>query len=184
MERYSDWFQNCFHQINGPATTHEYQGYHMDLKDHLTPAFCLICEVIHKGRQANASATEKLNYWSHHKGQYSRGTFETKGQDLPLVQFPLPFKSKEFLDTGIHGDMEEGIFEIQPRTHGAMLEPFPNSSDIFHFEVNVTNELIEFLQIQDSFPFVRTLFYLGTAKYQAHLPDGSFIEKVSNINIE
>ena len=79
MEGYSGWFQNCFHPINGPATTHEYQGYHMDLKDCLSPAFRLICKIVHKGRQANASAMEKLNNWHHHKGQYSRGTFETKG---------------------------------------------------------------------------------------------------------
>ena len=51
----------------------------MDLEDHLTPASCLICKVIHEGRQADASAVEKLNDWSHHKGQYSRGTFKTKG---------------------------------------------------------------------------------------------------------
>ena len=79
MKGYSSWLQNSFYPINGPTTTHEYQGYHMDLKDHLTPAFHLICEVVHKGCQANVSAVEKLNDWSHHKGQYSRGKFETKG---------------------------------------------------------------------------------------------------------
>ena len=51
--------------------------------------------------------------------------------------------------------MEEGISKIQPRTHGAILEPFPESSDILHFEVNVMNELVEFLQIQHRSPFVR-----------------------------
>ena len=78
MKGYSGWFQNCFDLINGLATTHEYQGYHMDLKDHLTPAFRLICKIVHKGCQADASATEKLNNWSHHKGQYFWVTFETK----------------------------------------------------------------------------------------------------------
>ena len=77
MNGYSSWLQNSFYPINGPTTTHEYQGYHMDLKDHLTPAFRLICKIVHKGHQANASATEKLNNWGHHKGQYSQGTFET-----------------------------------------------------------------------------------------------------------
>ena len=51
----------------------------MDMKDRLTHAPCLICKIVHEGRQADASAAEKLNYWSHHKGQYSRGTFETEG---------------------------------------------------------------------------------------------------------
>ena len=51
----------------------------MDLKDNLTPALCLICKIIHEGRQADASAAEKLDNWSHHEGQYSLETFETKG---------------------------------------------------------------------------------------------------------
>ena len=79
MERYFSWLQYCFHPINGPATTHEYQGYHMNPKDHLTPARCLICKIVHEGHQADASATEKLDNWSYLKGQYSRGTFETEG---------------------------------------------------------------------------------------------------------
>ena len=51
----------------------------MDLEDCLTPALGLIGEIVHEGRQADASAMEKLNDWSHHKGQYSRGTFNTEG---------------------------------------------------------------------------------------------------------
>ena len=51
----------------------------MDLKDRLTPAFRLICKIIHEGRKADASAMEKLNDWSYYKGQYSRGTFEIEG---------------------------------------------------------------------------------------------------------
>ena len=78
MEGYSSWLQNSFYPINEPTTTHEYQGYDMDMKDHHTSAFCFICEVVHKGLKANASATEKLNDWIHHQGQYYRGTFETK----------------------------------------------------------------------------------------------------------
>ena len=130
----------------------------MDMKDHLTPALCLICKIIHEGCQTDASATEKLDNSLHHEGQYSRRTFETKREHLPFIQFPFPFKSKEFLDLGTHGDMEEGIFQIQPRTHGASLEPFPDRSDILHFEVYMTNKLVEYLQIQDRSPFVRTPF--------------------------
>ena len=83
---------------------------------------------------------------------------------MPLLQFPLPFKSKEFLDPGTHGDMEEGILEIQPRTHGAFLEPIPDSFDVFHFEIMVTNKLIEFFQIQDGSSFVRGPFRFGYSK--------------------
>ena len=83
MEGYSGWLQNCFHPINGPATTHEYQGYHMDLKDHLTRASYLICKVVHEGRQADASAVEKFDNRTHHVGQYSSRKFETEG-DLPF----------------------------------------------------------------------------------------------------
>ena len=79
MEWYLGWFQNCFHPINGPTTCHEYQGYHMNLEDCLTPAYCLICEIVHIGRQAYATAAEKFNDRSHHHGQYSRGILETKG---------------------------------------------------------------------------------------------------------
>ncbi len=124
----------------------------------LTPASSLNCEVVHIGHQADASAVEKLDNRLHHEGQYSWRTFETKREHLPFIQFPLPFKSKESLDLGIHGDMEEGIFKIQPRTHGASLEPFPDHSDILDLEVYVTNELVESLQIQDRSPFVRTPF--------------------------
>merc|ERR1712101_54596 len=115
---------------------------------HLTPAYSLDCGVVHIGRQADASAVEKPDNRLHHEGQYSWRTFETKREHLPFIQFPLPSKSKEFLDLGIHGDMEEGIFKIQPRTHGALLEPFPDRSDFLHFEVYVTNKLVESLQIQ------------------------------------
>ena len=69
----------------------------------------------------------------------------TKREHLLFIEFSFPFKLKEFLDTGIHGDMEEGILEIQPRKHAVFLEPFPDSSDVLHFEVNVTNELVEFI---------------------------------------
>ena len=125
----------------------------------LTPPSSLVCEVIHIGRQADASATVKPDNRLHHEGQYLWRTFETKREHLPFIQFPLLFKSKESLDLGIHGDMEEGIFKIQPRTHGAMLEPFPDSSDIIHLKVNFANELIEFFfQIQDRSPFVRSSF--------------------------
>ena len=79
MKQYPSGVHVSFHPVYGPTTTHEYQGYHMDLKDRLTPAFHLICKIVHEGLQADASATEKLNDWSHHKGQYLRGTFETKG---------------------------------------------------------------------------------------------------------
>ena len=130
----------------------------------LTPALSLISEVIHIGRQAYASAMEKPDNWLHHEGQYSWRTFKTKWEHLPFIQFPFPFKSKEFLDTGIYGDIEEGIPNIQPRTHGAFLEPFPDRFNVLHFEVNVTNKLIEFLQIQDRSQFVRTPFQLRYSK--------------------
>ena len=77
---------------------------------------------------------------------------------MSFIQFPLLFKLKESLDLGIHGDMEEGIFKIQPLIPDTMLEPIPDSSDVLHFEVNMTNELVEFLQIQDRSPLVRTPF--------------------------
>ena len=60
--------------------------------------------------------------------------------------------------------MEEGILKIQSRTHGAILEPIPDSSNILHLEVDVTNELIESLQIQDGSPFVRSPFRFGYSK--------------------
>ena len=75
MEGYSSWFQNCFHPINGPAIGHENQGYHMNLKDCLTLAYCLICEIVHVGRQAYATSMEKFDYKRHHHGQYFMRTF-------------------------------------------------------------------------------------------------------------
>ena len=75
---------------------------------------------------------------------------------MPSIQFPLLFKSKESLDLGIHGDMEEGIFKIQPLIHDTILEPIPDSSDILHFEAYITGEIVEFLLTQDRSPLVRT----------------------------
>jgi len=45
--------------------------------------------------------------------------------------------------------MEEGILEIQPHTHGVLLEPFPDCFKFFHMEIYMTNILIELSQIQD-----------------------------------
>ena len=63
---------------------------------------------------------------------------------------------KEFINPNIYGDMVEGILEIQPYTHGALLEPFPDLFNVFHAEIYVTNIFIELFQIQDWPPFVRT----------------------------
>ena len=57
---------------------------------------------------------------------------------------------------GSHGDMEEGILEIQPRTHGALLEPFPDCFKFFHPEIYVSDVFIELFQVQDWSPFVRS----------------------------
>ena len=54
--------------------------------------------------------------------------------------------------------MEEGILKIQPHKQGALLEPLPDRSNVFHLEVDVMNKLIESLKIQDGSPFVRSPF--------------------------
>ena len=78
MDGCLSWFQDGLCPIDRPTTTHEHQGYHMDLKDRLAPAASLTRKIVHKGRQTDASAAEKLHDGIHHAGQYSRGTFETK----------------------------------------------------------------------------------------------------------
>ena len=98
----------------------------MCMEYHLTLASRLNCEVGHVGHQADGSPVEKLDNRLHHEGQYLQRTFETKREHLLFIQFPFLFKLKE---------------------HGASLEPFPDHSDILHFEVSVTNELFESLQI-------------------------------------
>ena len=149
MKRYSGQFYNCLHPIYQPPLAHEYQGYHMDLEYHLTPVSCLLCNVVHEGRQADATAMEKSSNESHHICQYSWRTFKTKLRDLSFKQFPSPCKPKEFLDPGTHGDMEEGILEIQPHSHSALLKPLPDSFNFFHAEIYVTNIFIELFQIED-----------------------------------
>ena len=52
--------------------------------------------------------------------------------------------------------MVEGILEIQPHTHGALLELFSDCFKLFHMKIYVTNVFIELFQIQDWPPFVRT----------------------------
>ena len=124
----------------------------------LTLASSLVCEIVLIGRQADASAADKPDNWLHHEGQYLWRTFETKREDLLFMKLSPPFKLKELLDFGSHGDMEEGILKIQLHTHGALLEQFPDRSNVLHLEVDVTNKLIESLQIQDGSPFVRSPF--------------------------
>ena len=50
----------------------------MDLEDHLTFAYCLICEIIHLGYQANASAMKETKNGFNHNCQYSWKPFQTK----------------------------------------------------------------------------------------------------------
>ena len=93
---------------------------------------------------------------------------------------------------GTHGDMEEGILEIQPRTHGVFLEPFPDCFNVFHTEINMTNIFVKFNQVQDRSPFVRNSLRFQYCKvcndilpwYWAHLIDGSFLEKFNHFFIK
>ena len=85
MKGYSCGVKDSFQPVDGPAILHEYKSYHMDLKDHLTPAFHLVCEVVHIGCQADASAAEKLDNRLHYEGQYLWRTFETKREHLPFI---------------------------------------------------------------------------------------------------
>ena len=78
-------------------------------------------------RNLTIGTTIKVNILGEH--------LRPKGRTCHSYNFPLPFKSKEFLDPGTHGDMEEGIFEIQPHTHGTFTEPFPDHFNVFHMEV-------------------------------------------------
>ena len=55
----------------GPSTTHEYQDYHVDLKDHLAVTFGLIGKVIHEGCQDSVLATKENKNGIYHEGQYS-----------------------------------------------------------------------------------------------------------------
>ena len=57
----------------------------MDLEDHLTFAYCLICEIIHLGYQANASAMKETKNGFNHNRQYSWKLFQTKWQNLPFI---------------------------------------------------------------------------------------------------
>ena len=61
MNQYPSGIHVCFHPIYGPSKTHEYQDYHMDLKDHLANTFGLIGKVVHKGCKANVYATKENN---------------------------------------------------------------------------------------------------------------------------
>ena len=67
-----------FHPVYGPATTHEHQGYHMDIEDCLAVTFCLVGKIIHKDSQANFLAAEEMMDVFYHEGQYSQRTFQAK----------------------------------------------------------------------------------------------------------
>ena len=52
-ESVSKWGPYRFSPSYGPATTHEHQGYHMDIEDWLAVTFSLVGKIIHKDCQAN-----------------------------------------------------------------------------------------------------------------------------------
>ena len=58
--------------------------------------------------------------------------FIPNGKTCHSYNFPLHLNLRNILDPGTHRDLEEGILEIQPRTHGALLEPFPEGLKFFH----------------------------------------------------
>ena len=68
-------FRECENINQSPD---EHQGYHIDLKDHLEFAYLFICEIIHEGYQANASAMKETKNGFNHKRRYSWKTFQTK----------------------------------------------------------------------------------------------------------
>ena len=47
MNQYPIGIQVIFNPVYGRSKTHEYQDYHIDLKDHLAVTFGLIGEVVH-----------------------------------------------------------------------------------------------------------------------------------------
>ena len=56
-------------------SVHEYQDYHMDLKDHFAVTFGFIGKIIHRGRLANVFAMKKNENGFYPEGQYLEGTF-------------------------------------------------------------------------------------------------------------
>ena len=50
----------------------------MDLEDLPTLAYSLICKIVHKGRQADALASQESQNGFHHLGQHPWGAFETE----------------------------------------------------------------------------------------------------------
>ena len=69
MNWYPGGIHVSFHPVYGPATTHEHQEFHIDLKDHLAVTFSFIGEIIHKGCQAKVLATEETKNGFYHQGQ-------------------------------------------------------------------------------------------------------------------
>ena len=71
--------------------------------------------------------------------------------ESPEMKGSLP-NSRGSADEGSH----KTFLEIQPHTHGAFLEPFPDCLKFFHPEIYVAYIFIELFQVQDWSPFVRT----------------------------
>ena len=66
MNQYNRGIHISFCPVYEPSTTHEYQGYHIDLKDHLAVTFFLIGEIVHEGRQANVLSMKENKKWFYH----------------------------------------------------------------------------------------------------------------------
>ena len=88
--------------------------------------------------------------------------------------------------------MEEGILEIQPRTHSVLLEPPPDCFKFFHLEIYMTNVFVELFQIQDWYPFARRYLRFLYCKvctnilalYLAHLANSTLLKESCDFNIE
>ena len=75
MNLYPSGIHVNFDPVYGPSTTHEYQDYHVDLKDCLAVTFVLIGKVIHKDSHANILAVKENKNGFYLEGQYFRGIF-------------------------------------------------------------------------------------------------------------
>ena len=74
---------------------------------------------------------------------------------LPFIELSLPFKSKEFPNGLMECNVKEGVFEINAHTPEELLQPIHDPSELLHLKLQVTDKVIELLQVENLSPLIR-----------------------------
>ena len=83
---------------------------------------------------------------------------------MPFIELSLPFKSKEFPNGLMECNVKEGIFEIDAHTPKEMFQPIIYPTKLLHPKLDMSDKVIEPLQVEDQPPLIRNSLGLRYCK--------------------